>query len=244
MARGVMRQLADGGYDKVRHHSTWTEAERSLEDVTFDAAVVDVHLAESPLDGIEIGLLLNARYELPIVVTTGYTDERTLTRLAALPYAQYVHKPFTGAQLLASLRRVIKAAPPRRVVAVPAGDERAAAAARSGQLSRARDEIYFVRANGRRIDRIDFARVCLLAADRAYTDVHLADGTTRTLDFGLRAALREFGRDDLLQVHKSFAVPYHAIARATRDDLTLVDGRTVPVGRTYRKRLRELLLRE
>ena len=76
-----------------------------------------------------------------------------------------------------------------------------------------------------------------LSADGAYTDVVLANGRRRTLDRGLRATIRYLGRDDVLQVHKSYAVPVHAIAHVRPDAVTLRSGGEIPFGRTYRARV-------
>ena len=226
VARNTMRELRELGYGEIAHFRRWSSAEAALEDASFDAAIVDVHLEGSLLDGIDVGGVVNARYGLPIVVTTSFSDERTLTRLAALPYAQYVHKPFTPTQLDASLRRVLSAAPPVPPV-VGAGTA-------GSFLERYRYETRFVRANGRRLDRLDFARIRYLEADGAYTVVHCEGDVRHLVDRGLRATVAMFGRDDLFQTHKSYAVPHHAIRSLHRDAVELSDGHRVPLGRTFR----------
>lgn len=226
VARNTIRVLGELGYGGVDHFRRWAGAEAALEGVSFDAAVVDVQLEGSALDGIDIGGIVNARFGLPIVVTTSFADERTLTRLAALPYAQYVHKPFTPGQLDASLRRVLRSAPQvPPVVEDPPGSH----------LARHRTETRFVRANGSRLDRLDFSRIRYLEADGAYTVVHGVDSARRLIDKGLRATVAMFERDDLLQTHKSYAVPHHAIRSVHREAVELIDGFKVPLGRTYRQ---------
>ena len=226
-AHNTLATLAKVDGADVRHCRRWSEAEALVERVDFDVAVLDVHLAGSPLDGIDIGHHLNARHRLPIVITTGAQDDRTLTRLAALPRAQYLLKPFTPAQLRACLRRVARLSPPEALTEAPP----------HSHLSEALTRALFLPTSQRHLERVDFADVDYLSADGAYTDVVLGNGRRRTLDRGLRATVRHFGRDDILQVHKSYAVPVHAIAHVRQNAITLRSGGEVPIGRTYRARV-------
>ena len=232
VARNTLRLLADTGYTAVDHFRRWAEAETALAAHSYDIAILDVQLAGSTLDGIDIGGVVNARFRLPIVVTTSFSDERTLTRLAALPYAQYLHKPFTATQLDACLRRVAKSMPGRDTVLV---------ASDRSHLAERQQETKFVKATGRTLSRIDFADVLYLAADRAYTDIHLISGGQRTVEMGLRATVAYFERDDLFQVHKSYAVPHHAIAHVSREDVELRNKKRLPLGRAYRDDLKRVL---
>ena len=234
VARETLRLLGELGYAAVTHHRRWATAETALADRTFDLAILDVNLAGSALDGIDIGGVLNARYAMPIVVTTSHSDERTLTRLAALPFAQYVHKPFTAGQLGASLQRALKTAPPRPVAAAGSGTDHSFLAEHAANTR-------FVRGSARSLERVDFTDILYMAADRSYTDVYLQTGGKHTLDTGIRAAIDLFQRDDLLQIHKSYAVPYHAVVRLTRDELEVKSGKRLPVGRTFRPGLKEAL---
>ena len=219
-----------GAETDVRHCRAWAEAEALAERHDFDVAVVDVHLAGSPLDGIDVGHVLHARHRLPIVVTTGASDERTLARLEALPHAQYLLKPFSPAQLRACLRRASRLAPPPTAFAAAAPPPRS-------HLAKTLAHAHFLKAGRHRLERVDYLAIDYLAADGAYTDVVLQNGRRRTVDRGLRATLRLFGRDDLLQVHKSYAVPAHAIKSVSAESVVLRTGHELPLGRTYRKRV-------
>ena len=230
-AHNTLAALAKVAETDVRHCRRWSEAEALVDVVDFDVAVLDVHLVGSPLDGIDIGHHLSARHRLPLVITTGAQDDRTLTRLAALPRAQYLLKPFTHAQLRACLRRVARLPPPEALADAPA----------RSHLSEALSRVLFLPVGHRRLERVDFAEVDYLSADGAYTDVVLGNGRRRTIDRGLRAAIRFFGRDDVLQVHKSYAVPVHAIAQVRQHAVNLRSGGEVPIGRTYRPRLHAAL---
>ena len=225
--------LHESGLGSVDHHRTWAAAQSALSEQDYDVAVLDVHLRGSTLDGIDIGNIISARHGLPIVVTTSYSDEVTLARLSALPHAQYLLKPFAPSQLVACVQRV--------VAATPRPQPPAEAGVGGSQLLRRREETRFVNGTRRGFDRIDFAAIAYLRADGAYTEVHLADGQLRTIDRGLRATIEWFGRDDLLQIHRSYSVPFHSIERVDRDEVELRDGRRLPLGRAYRDGIKRAL---
>lgn len=109
-------------------------------------------------------------------------------------------------------------------------------------LASGRRKTIFVKKNAKTLQRIDFESVSYLAADGAYTDVHFRDGTRCTLDMGICLAIKEFHRNDLLQIHRSFAVPFHAIQSVRCGELVLINGRELPIGRVYRSGLQEALV--
>ena len=232
-AANTVAELEESGLGEVDHRRTWAAAQVALGASDYDAAVLDVRLVGSALDGIDIGNVISTRHGLPIVVTTNFSDEVTLARLSALPHAQYLLKPFATSQLLACLRRVV-ASTPRRQPDVDAEADRS-------QLLRRREETRFVNGSRRGLDRIDFAEVSHLRADGSYTQVSMRDGKVRTLDRGLRASIEWFGRDDLLQVHRGYAVPFHSVQRVHRDEVELRDGTRLPLGRAFREGFKRAL---
>ncbi len=127
-----------------------------------------------------------------------------------------------------------------RTRARPTRDANAGALPRDyfgGYLADALKQTYFLRGPHRCFERVDFAEVCYLSADGPYTQLHLRGERTFCADGGLCSVLEALDRDDVLQVHKSFAVVVHAIQRFERESMWLRDGTALPVGRTYRERL-------
>ena len=109
-------------------------------------------------------------------------------------------------------------------------------------LAEGRRKTVFVRKNAKTLQRVDFASILYLAADGAYTDIFSKDGSRCTIDMCIGSAIELFERNDMLQVHKSFAVPFHAIQSVRGDELFLLDGQSLPIGRVYRTSLRKALV--
>ncbi|MFK8057129.1 MAG: LytR/AlgR family response regulator transcription factor [Saprospiraceae bacterium] len=233
VARNTIESLKNKGFTQIQRFKSWEEAEVSLKVTTYDAAILDVKLVGSALDGIDIGNILTAQFNLPIVITTSFSDDVTLTRLAALPNAQYLLKPFTAEQLDACLRRLLNTVFGAKQVSLP----------EESYLQTRIRETKFVQTDGRKLSRIDFDNILYLAADRSYTDIHLINGRQKSIELGIKAMIAFFDRDDLLQIHKSHAVPHHAILNITREQVELLNHKKLPVGRVYREELKLRLMK-
>ncbi len=73
---------------------------------TPDAVLLDINIKGSK-DGIEIGEIINASYNLPFVYLTSYSDKATLERAkVTMPYG-YIVKPFDERDLMTSLELAV-----------------------------------------------------------------------------------------------------------------------------------------
>lgn len=73
---------------------------------TPDAVLLDINIKGS-MDGIEIGAILNEKYNLPFIYLTSYSDKATIERAkVTMPYG-YIVKPFNENDLLTSLEMAV-----------------------------------------------------------------------------------------------------------------------------------------
>jgi CheY-like chemotaxis protein len=71
-----------------------------------DLALVDIKLA-GPMDGIEVALLMRARFGVPSIFLTGVGDPATMQRAReALPLG-FLEKPFRPSQVFNALQRAL-----------------------------------------------------------------------------------------------------------------------------------------
>jgi hypothetical protein len=99
---------------------------------------------------------------------------------------------------------------------------------------------------GRGETRLALDTVERFAAERDYVRIHARSGE-HLVHGGLRSLCEALEPDRFLQVHRSFVVNLAEIVRVERRRggplrLVLASGACVPVGRTYRKAVRERLL--
>ena len=105
--------LSDAGYDSAAADGV-ESARRTLEDVRWDAVLLDVRLK----DGDGLGLLeeiRRTRPALPVIMATSYGDsDRTIRAMKAGAF-DYVTKPFDLDALLARVMQAVRARPAARV---------------------------------------------------------------------------------------------------------------------------------
>lgn len=71
-----------------------------------DAVLLDISI-KGDMDGIQIGEIINAKYQIPFIYLTSHSDEATIARAKhTLPYG-YIVKPFDERDLLTSLEMAI-----------------------------------------------------------------------------------------------------------------------------------------
>jgi DNA-binding LytR/AlgR family response regulator len=231
-ARRVKRELGKLGY-RLDHCKSWEKAQKFLEDrgSTYDAAIVDIELEGSMLDGIDVAGILNAKFGMPILVVTSHSDDKNQARLTALPRAGYITKPASTEQIEASLRRLLSIHTDQ-VPSHPLLES-------TGRvLSKKRIAAPLVNFVASHTERFPFDDLLYIEADKGEVLVHTKEGKVRPVSMGMDKILKFFKRDDLIRVHKSFAVPYHAIRKVFYREVELINGKKIRVGDRYREGLK------
>ena len=98
VARDLERSLTDLGYDVTDCVTSGEEALISAEERRPDVVLLDIRL-RGQIDGIEAASLLRARYRVPVVYLTAYSDDDTLWRAARSEPYGYIVKPFTSREV-------------------------------------------------------------------------------------------------------------------------------------------------
>jgi two-component system cell cycle sensor histidine kinase/response regulator CckA len=123
--RGTGRLLVVDDEHVVREVAYWMLTRAGFEVVTVDdgaaavawlredtrevrAVLLDLTM---PTPGLEVlGTIQRERPSLPVVLTSGYTEQDVRSRFPDQPWADFVQKPFAAAELLRVLRRVLEPA--------------------------------------------------------------------------------------------------------------------------------------
>ena len=233
VAKRTREELLGLGYDCVDHCKTWASAEEKLRErgSTYDAAILDIELDGSALDGIDVAGLLYARYNMPVVIVTNFSDERTQLRLEAIPSAGYLLKPATGKQIDAAVRRRMS------LTGKLQGHILTASGTTGKRLAEARLDAPLVNFRAAYAEKFPFEHLLYVEADGGQVLLHTIDGKVRPFSMGMDKTLKFFNRDDLIRVHKSYAVRFDAIKKCAHYYVELIDGTQVRVGNKYRAEL-------
>lgn len=81
---------------------------RAVRNESFDLVILDVGLPD--IDGTRVyDAIARLRPELPVIFSTGHADASKVEALLTRPSVAFLHKPYEGATLLSTIRRVMSA---------------------------------------------------------------------------------------------------------------------------------------
>ncbi|WP_373174296.1 LytR/AlgR family response regulator transcription factor [Prevotella merdae] len=77
--------------------------------------------------------------------------------------------------------------------------------------------------------------VLFIEAAGSYTTVHFLNGDKATISTTFNIVLEQLPKDDFMQIHRSYAVNIHHIKAREANLVYLSNGRSVPIGKQYKK---------
>jgi PAS domain S-box-containing protein len=98
IARDILMQLGELGYDPVGHATTGVQAIALCGELRPDLILMDIQL-DGPMDGITAAQAIRTQYALPVVFLTAFAAEDTLARAKLTEPFGYIHKPFSEQEL-------------------------------------------------------------------------------------------------------------------------------------------------
>ncbi len=101
----AIRVMADAGH-VVRAESTGMAGLQAVIDTTPDVVVLDLGLPD--VDGSDVLRMIRAISDVPVVIATARDDDAEIVRLLDAGADDYVVKPFSGAELEARLRAILR----------------------------------------------------------------------------------------------------------------------------------------
>lgn len=103
IAEDIRGYLHEFGYQVVGPVADRCTAEAQIEANGADAAILDINLGGVEDAGCQLARWINARYPMPFIYLTSYTDERTLAEACSTHPGAFLLKPFTGAEIKVAL---------------------------------------------------------------------------------------------------------------------------------------------
>ena len=227
-ARILRHQLQELGYGLAGVAPSAEEAERLFTALQPDLVVLDIHL-DGPRDGIATAEALVRRRRVPLIFITAFPDNSTFARARQVGPFAFLSKPYNGPLLGHSIELALQHF---------AAQQGYAPAAETGELADGAVLLnsIFVRQQQRFV-KVPLADLLVLEADGGYTHLH-TPGRKFTIRQGLADLLLALPTGQFCQIHRSHAVQVAAIAALDPSAGTvLVNGHTLPVGRSYREAL-------
>jgi CheY-like chemotaxis protein len=106
IASYIQDVLEESGFVIAGVASSGIEALTIAGQTSPDLALVDIKIA-GPMDGIEVALLMRARFGIPSIFLTGVGDPATMQRAREAAPVGFLEKPFRPSQVFNALQRAL-----------------------------------------------------------------------------------------------------------------------------------------
>jgi DNA-binding LytR/AlgR family response regulator len=226
IAEDIRLRLEDSGYEVL---AIFDNAEKAISFITKeipDIILVDINLVGA-MDGIELVKQVQLKMQLPIVYITANSDKATYDRARATHPNAFLIKPFTSANLLASVDLALFNFSTGHVIEqierhiIPNHD---------------RDELLinqslFIRINGR-YKKIHSDDILFIEASGSYAHIQTND-QRYTLSQNLAHFQRKTPLPNLIKIHRSFIVNINKVD-AFEESYVFVQNHKLPLSETHK----------
>ena len=212
--------LSTNGFEVIGPVDNGTEALETIGTAKPDLVLLDINIKGS-LSGIDVANDLKGK--VPFIFVTSYYDEHTLKMAERVNPSAYIVKPFRREEVLINVRLALK-----KQVEAPAKTE----PTNGGERIFVRDAGVLKPVPG---DQILFAK-----GEDNYTRLLLEDGAEIVISHTLKNIEEKLSGTHFCRVHKSYLININYIDLIVGNSLE-IRGKSIPIGKTYRSGLFELM---
>lgn len=220
IAESLEATLSHLGYDVLEPANDYIEAISMLTKHKPDLVILDIMLNDDR-DGIDLAERINKEFHIPFIFLTANADKATVGRAKKTQPSSYLIKPFTRTSLYSSIEVAMDSIQSRRLDAGPTSS-------------------VFVK-DGSVMKKLVLHQVWHIEAERVYLNVHTTD-RQHTLRMSISEMLETLNDKRFMQIHRSHVVNIDHIDEIGLDYVS-IRGTQIPVSKSNRKRLREIVLK-
>ena len=180
-----------------------------------DLIFLDIHLPK--ISGLEfLKTLANPPH---VILTTAFPDYALESY--EFNVVDYLLKPFSFQRFVKAVTKIEQKAPPYEPTSEP-------------------NKSIFVKSGYEHI-RIRPQDILYIRSDADYTEIHLNEQRYLS-QLTLQEWLDQLGSKHFLRIHKSYIIQLDHIAKVSGNQVTLIDGTALPIGRVYKEAFRQRVL--
>lgn len=226
IAQGIAHALHELGYDTTEPAISYTEALGMIVSERPDVVLLDIQL-KGHKDGIELAKKIKEEYHIPFIFLTANADAATVSRAKELNPPAYLVKPFNKSELFAA----IEICQHNFSVA----DNKTDTSEKDNYHIK---DCLFIK-HGANFHKIKTEDILYIESDNIYINVH-----TRGIKYLVRQSIQNYldliGARHFMRVHKSFAINTSHIDQINAASV-FINGKEIPIGKTYREELLSFL---
>lgn len=205
VAENIAATLGKHGMEVTGKCRSGEEALQAFEEHRPDLVLMDIEL-DGPLDGIAVAAQMMKRAAVPVIYLSDYTDSRTVSRAKKTFPVNYLSKPFQEPHLI-------------RAIDIAFTNHNAR---RGTQVVTLLPDYIFVRTDSQKYEKIAYADIVYLKAERAYCRLVLEENRTLTLSSSMNNIHEQLNHRDFMRVHRSYVI--------NTKKITSIEGRVVHLG--------------
>lgn len=188
-----------------------------------DLLLMDIEI-NGPLSGIEFVEIVSAMRRTPVIYVTAFSDSATFNKAKQTLPAAYLLKPYNARNLQLAMELALFEN------AQSGSEEKENTHPYKMDISY---ESFFVKYNNKLL-KVPISEVVFIEVEEKYCYVHTKD-RRYAINIRLKNLLDQLPAHSFIQTHRSFAVKIEAIEEVNLDDSVLkINGREIPVGKTYK----------
>jgi len=226
IGEGIADALTQLGYIPTEPAVSYTEALEMIAKEQPDILLIDIQLSGKK-DGIDLAWKIREDYNIPFIFLTANSDPGTVERAKKLCPPAYLVKPFNKDELYTSIEICL-----HNFSEVQSKKE---LPDKGNYLIK---ESLFIK-QGQSFHKVGVEDILYLESDNVYVYVY-----TQQNKFLVRSKLQDYidliGLKHFFRVHRSFAVNINHIETINSEGV-VIQGKEIPVGKTYRDELLTLL---
>lgn len=215
IAETISEFLEKEGCEKIMIVESVEEAVSYLEANKVDFVLTDIALGKEKT-GIDLGDLLNTKYQIPFIYITSHADKAMIDKAKHTRPNAYIVKPFRKEDLL---------------IAIELGLYNS-----SHTPAKSTENEELIVKEGRALVKLYHANILWLEADGNYTTIYLKDDKRRVIRQALSELQEQLPAGDFIRIHKSYLVNKNHITEI-KSSTVIINQTELTIGRTYQPNL-------
>lgn len=238
VAEDISEILQEEGYAVTGMASEGKAAIEMFKETEPDIVLMDINL-QGEMDGIQVAEALNQIRRTPIVYLTAQADAASVARARATKPSAYLLKPFEERNLLISLDIALSNFSEKKIAAHPVLESNES----EGQITSAKEklrsesilasnDVLFIKQNYKFV-KVMRKELLYIEADGSHAYINILSGRL-VLRLSLSQIVERLADEQLVRVHRSFAVMRNAIESFTETEI-IIQQRSIPIGEAYKE---------
>jgi DNA-binding LytR/AlgR family response regulator len=235
IAENLKENLEELGYQVPNIISSYDEIKNVDRFKEYDLTIVDVHLANSSKDGIEIVSEKKLGEQMPLIYLTAFADDKTTSRAKHTKPSAYLIKPASKQQIAVAIDFAMDEFMVKTV------EEELHTKSKHCPLYSGNGNYYAK--IGDRYERIKINEIVMIKASGSYSTIY-TENRDYTISANLKNVLAQIVSSDIHRCQRSYAVNKNYIQSFDEDSLYVIRGaevHCVPLGNSFKKEVLSFL---